>query len=86
MYCLAKVDVIYVGNTFHLTSYRIRMKLLLAQCACLNSHIADDFSARVSANCRTSSIIYLIQCRKCKMQYVGETENSLHLRMNGKKV
>ena len=41
------------------------------------------FSARVSATCKTSNIIYLIQCRKCKMQYVGETENPLHLRMNG---
>ena len=42
----------------------------------------DKFSARVSAICKTSNIIYLIQCRKCKMQYVGETENPLHLRMN----
>ena len=42
-----------------------------------------NFNARVTANCRTSNIVYLIQCRKCKMQYVGETENPLHLRMNG---
>ena len=43
----------------------------------------DSFSARVSAICKTSNIIYLIQRHKCKMQYVVETENSLHLRMNG---
>ena len=42
-----------------------------------------NFSARVSANCKTSNIVYLIQCRKYKIQYVGETENPLHLRMNG---
>ena len=43
----------------------------------------DKFSARVSATCKTSTIIYLTQCCKCKMQYVGETENPLHLRTNG---
>ena len=25
----------------------------------------------------------MISCRKCKLQYVGETEQALHLRMNG---
>ena len=28
-------------------------------------------------------MIYLIECRKCGKQYVGEKENPLHLRMNG---
>ena len=27
--------------------------------------------------------MYLIECNKCHKQYVGETENVLHLRMNG---
>ena len=43
------------------------------------------FSARLSANYKTSNIIYLMQCHKCKMQYVGETENPLHSRMNGQR-
>ena len=25
----------------------------------------------------------MISCNKCNMQYVGETENALHIRMNG---
>ncbi len=25
----------------------------------------------------------MISCRKCGVQYVGETENALHIRMNG---
>ena len=39
--------------------------------------------ARVTANCKTKNIVYLIECRKCKKQYVGEMKNPLHLRMNG---
>ena len=26
---------------------------------------------------------YMISCNRCNMQYVGETENALHIRMNG---
>ena len=43
----------------------------------------QKFRARVTANCRTKNIIYLIECQRCKKQYVGETENPLHLCMNG---
>ena len=28
-------------------------------------------------------VVYVIECIKCKKQYVGETENALHIRMNG---
>jgi hypothetical protein len=34
-------------------------------------------------DCNSYNIIYLITCRKCQMQYVGETGNSLKERMNG---
>ena len=27
-------------------------------------------------------MVYLIECARCQKQYVGETENPLHLRMN----
>ena len=42
-----------------------------------------EFRARTTADCKTSNVVYLIECRKCKKQYVGETENPLHLRLNG---
>ena len=42
----------------------------------------EDFWARATANCKTSNIIHLIECQKCDKQYVGETKNPLHLRLN----
>lgn len=33
-------------------------------------------------NCKTSNIIYLINCKKCGVQYVGETKRNLNIRMN----
>ena len=33
--------------------------------------------------CKTKNLVYLIECRKCRKQYVGETENALHIRLNG---
>ncbi len=34
-----------------------------------------------SHNCRSSYIIYLIECSKCQCQYVGQTSNTLHSRL-----
>ena len=33
--------------------------------------------------CKTRNLVYLISCKRCGLQYVGETENALHIRMNG---
>ena len=41
------------------------------------------FGKKVTANCKTSNLIYLIECHKRNKQYVGEAKNPLHLRMNG---
>ena len=43
----------------------------------------ERFRARVDGTCKTSNVIYLIQCTRCQKKYVGETENPLHLPMNG---
>ena len=43
----------------------------------------EKFQARVTANCRTKNIVYLIECWGVKKTYIGETKNPLHLRMNG---
>ena len=40
------------------------------------------YKIKGSYNCKTSNMIYLIQCTKCGMQYVGETGQCLHQRMN----
>jgi len=41
-----------------------------------------SFPLQVSASCKTSDIIYLLQCRRCSAQYVGETGQPLHARLN----
>ena len=33
-------------------------------------------------NCQTSNLVYLVQCKKCKDQYIGETKHTLEHRFN----
>ena len=35
-----------------------------------------------SLNCDSENVVYLITCKKCLKQYVGETKNPLRLRAN----
>ena len=35
-----------------------------------------------STTCKSTNVIYLIQCQRCGHQYVGETEQPLNERMN----
>lgn len=41
------------------------------------------YKLRASFTCKTRNVVYLIQCKKCGIQYVGETEKALHIRLNG---
>ena len=43
----------------------------------------EIFWAQATADCKTRNLIYLIESQKCNKQYVGETKNPLHLRLNG---
>ena len=43
----------------------------------------EHFKLKLRASCQTSNIIYLIQCRRCGLQYMGETGQPLHNWMNG---
>ena len=40
------------------------------------------FKVRTTATCKTN-VIYLIECQLCHKQYVGETQNPLHIHLNG---
>ena len=42
-----------------------------------------SWSHRGHITCTTSNIIYLISCRICGIQYIGETKNSLKKRFYG---
>ena len=54
--------------------------------------VTDEFSSHTTgevlkvkfrASCKSSNVIYLITCMRCGLQYVGETGQPLHLRVNG---
>ena len=48
------------------------------------SHMTGErYRMKGSASCKSSNVIYLIQCRRCGHQYVGETGQPLHSRING---
>ena len=42
----------------------------------------ERFTIKIHAVCKTSNIVYLIECRKCGPQYVGESGQVLRKRMN----
>ena len=45
------------------------------------------FQRKATANCKMANMVYVSEFRKCKRKpYVGETENALHIRMNGKQL
>lgn len=47
--------------------------------SCVNNR---TISVRCNISCSSINVIYIITCRKCKMQYVGETGRSLRDRVN----
>ena len=42
-----------------------------------------SYKVRTSATCKTKGTVYLIQCKRCRKQYVGMTKNALHIRLTG---
>ena len=60
------------------------------QC-CLHVKPASDFDSRYSESefiitgkldCNSTNIVYLIECKKCEEQYVGETSKPLKVRLS----
>jgi len=47
-----------------------------------SSQNAKIFNVKSNMNCSSKDVIYLIECKKCKMQYVGQTKQKLSERMN----
>ena len=43
----------------------------------------ERFCVKATTDCRTRNVVYLIECKKCAIQYVGETENALHVPLTG---
>lgn len=45
----------------------------------------ETFSLRHNTNCQSKNVIYLISCKKCHKQYVGQTKQPVSKRMNSHK-
>ena len=44
----------------------------------ITSHVTGrTYHAPIGANCKSNNLIYLITCKKCQAQYVGETYRNL---------
>ena len=39
----------------------------------------ETFKVKATADCCNKNVIYVIECNKCVIQYVGETENALRV-------
>ena len=50
---------------------------------CKTCPILKVTDLKFRASCKSFNIVYLITCRKCGLQYVSETSQSLHARING---
>jgi hypothetical protein len=47
-----------------------------------SSVTGETFDMRQNTNCKTNNVIYLITCKRCKAQYVGQTKQPVSKRMN----
>ena len=45
-------------------------------------HNGKTYNSRGSGNCRTSGVVYLLECRVCHIQYVGQIGNALKTRIS----
>ena len=70
-------------DNFHCEARRCKTCPILVTTDTLPAVWLDErFKLKLRASCKTSNVIYLIQCRRCGLQYVGETGQPLHSRMN----
>ena len=47
-----------------------------------NQNTGTTHRVRTSATCKSTNVVYVTQCDRCGQQYVGETEQALHGRIN----
>ena len=44
---------------------------------------SQTFKIKQKMNCKSSNVIYCVTCKKCRGQYIGETEQEIHARQRG---
>ena len=47
-----------------------------------NNCTQESFQMRYSTSCTSQNVIYLIECKRCNMQYIGQTNQHVSKRMN----
>ena len=70
--------------TLHTTARNSRLHMTALHTTALHTTARDSHCPLLTtATCKTRSIIYFVQCAKCGKQYMGETDNPFHVRLNG---
>ena len=60
----------------------ISQGIIVLLLAMLRKDQNDVFSPNVFMDCASDNVVYLITCKKCGIQYVGETSRNLRRRFN----
>lgn len=55
---------------------------ILQTTAFSSTHNKRTYQIHGNINCRTTNVIYLIQCKNCNLQYIGQTSRALADRIN----
>ena len=94
---LRKIKSVFLKNYVQIGEHHfpqgaaVKCKKRVCQC-CLYIHETSSFGQHDSElefpiwgklDCQSKDIIYIIQCKKCNEQYIGETERSLSARLVG---
>lgn len=66
-------------------------KCNLKRCKCCNQFVENNnvlinnnsYNIKHGGTCSTKNVIYSIKCKLCNKYYIGETGNSLNIRLNG---
>ena len=81
----AKVDLPPKVNGSSKQSVKPRCKVCLSiqqTNTFVSSVTSRKYIIRQQIDCSTENVVYLLECKKCKIQYVGENKNELRLRFN----
>ena len=44
---------------------------------------SNTFNIKQHITCKSANVIYCVMCKKCRAQYIGETEQEIHARQRG---
>ena len=48
----------------------------------ISTNTGHEYKILTNVSCKSKNVVYLITCRVCKKQYIGETEDGLNMRIN----